>query len=244
FVPRESSVTIETMAEPVVVPGDARFLLGEFPQDISITLGKDVVNYPETPVYSLKRVVAFNQEKPYALSRLQMSTHSGTHLDFPYHFLPSGKRLEDYSMERFFLPALVLHLPGVPEIRAESLANEDIRPGDAILFRTDNSDRGILHGPCFRSDFVDLSLEAARVLAEKGILLVGIDALSLERAEDPSFPVHRLVLSRDILILEGIDLANVAAGRYTLAAFPLKLKDSEASPVRAVLLAETHSTGR
>jgi arylformamidase len=173
-----------------------------------------------------------------------MSTHSGTHLDFPYHFLPSGKRLEDYSMERFFLPTLVLHLPGVPEIRAESLANEDIRTGDAVLFRTENSDRGILHGPCFRSDFVDLSLEAARVLADKGILLVGIDALSLERTEDPSYPVHCLVLDRDILILEGIDLANVAAGRYTLAAFPLKLKDSEASPVRAVLLAKTHSTGR
>jgi arylformamidase len=232
------------MAEPVVVPGDARSSLGEFPQDISITLGEDVVNYPETPVYSLKRVVAFNQEKPYALSRLHMSTHSGTHLDFPYHFLPSGKRLEDYPMKRFFLPAVVLHLPGVQEIRAKSLTNEDIRQGDAILFRTDNSDRGILHGPCFRSDFVGLSLEAARVLADKGILLVGIDALSLEGTEDPSYPVHCLVLNRDILILEGIDLANVSAGRYTLAAFPLKLKDSEASPVRAVLLAETRSTGR
>jgi arylformamidase len=232
------------MAEPVAVPGNARFLRGESLQDISITLGKDIVNYPETPIYSLKQVVSFSQEKPYALSRLSMSTHSGTHLDFPYHFLPSGKRLEDYPAERFFLPAIVLHLPGAQEIRAESLVNEDIRPGDAILFRTDNSDQGILHGACFRSDFVGLSLEAARVLTDKGILLVGIDALSLERAEDLSYPVHCLVLSHDSLILEGIDLANVAAGRYTLAAFPLKLKDSEASPVRAVLLAETHSTGR
>jgi arylformamidase len=232
------------MAEPVVVSGNTSLLRVEFPQDISITLGTDVVNYPETPVYSLTRVVAFDQEKPYALSRLQMSTHSGTHLDFPAHFLPSGKRLEDYPTERFFLPAVVLHLPGVQEIRAESLAQQDIRPGDALLFRTENSDRGILHGPCFRSDFVDLSLEAAKVLADKGISLVGIDALSLEGAEDPGYPVHCLLLGRDILILEGIDLANIAAGRYTLAAFPLKLKDSEASPVRAVLLAETLSTGR
>jgi arylformamidase len=232
------------MPKPVGVPSDTRFLPGEFLHDISITLGEDIVDYPETPVYSLQRVVAFNQEKPYALSRLRMSTHSGTHLDFPFHFLPGGKRLEDYPIERFFLPAVVLHFPGVAEIRAESLANQDIRPGDAILFRTDNSDQGILHGPIFRSDFVDLSLEAAKFLANKGVLLVGIDALSLEGAEDPTFPVHCLVLSRDVLILEGIDLTNVAAGRYTLAAFPLKLKDSEASPVRAVLLAEIHSKGR
>lgn len=232
------------MTEPVVAPGHARFLSGEFLQDISITLGEDIVNYPETPVYSLKRVVAFSQEKPYALSRLQMSTHSGTHLDFPCHFLPTGKRLEDYPTGRFFLPAIVLHLPGVREISAESLGGKDIRPGDAVLFRTENSDRGILHDRYFRSDFVSLSLEAARYLVNKEISLVGIDALSLEGAEDPSYPVHCLVLGCDILILEGIDLAKVAVGRYTLAAFPLKLKDSEASPVRAVLLAELHSTGR
>lgn len=90
--------------------------------------------------------------------------------------------------------------------------------------------------PTFNPDYVSLSPEAAGYCVSQGIGLVGIDYLSLDRYEDESLPVHHILLENDIIILEGLDLCQVAAGRYLLICLPLSIENAEASPVRAVLV--------
>lgn len=90
--------------------------------------------------------------------------------------------------------------------------------------------------PTFTRDYVSLSSEAASYCVSRGMGLVGLDYLSLDRFEDESLPVHHILLKNDILILEGLDLSQVDAGRYLLICLPLRIENAEASPVRAVLM--------
>ena len=117
----------------------------------------------------------------------------------------------------------------------ESLPEGKYNPGEAVLFKTDNSLRGIPTGGRFVEEYAVLSLQAARQCVAKGVSLVGIDGFSVEDGSDPAFPVHHYLLSNDVLILENINLAEVPAGVYRLSCFPLKMAGAEASPVRAVL---------
>lgn len=93
-----------------------------------------------------------------------------------------------------------------------------------------------MHQPAFSREYVSLSLQAARLCVAQGLGLVGIDYISVDRFEDDSLPVHRMLLDNDVIILEGLDLVSVPAGRYQLICLPLKIEDAEASPVRAVLV--------
>ena len=107
--------------------------------------------------------------------------------------------------------------------------------GDALLFKTDNSLSGRCRTGTFSERFVYLSPGAAQFCVDRKLGLIGVDYITIERYGDEAFPAHRTILGKDILVLEGIDLGNVPPGRYTLFCFPLKIKDGEASPVRAIL---------
>jgi arylformamidase len=93
-----------------------------------------------------------------------------------------------------------------------------------------------MHDPSFCRDYVFLSSDAAELCVSYGLGLVGIDYLSVDRFEDESLPVHHILLERDVLILEGLDLCSVPQGRYLLICLPLSIENAEASPVRAVLV--------
>ncbi|MFZ2834171.1 MAG: cyclase family protein [Methanothrix sp.] len=170
------------------------------------------------------------------LSHLSLGSHAGTHIDSPSHTLRDGPPLDSYPSGRFITPALVIAAQDCHAIPAEALQNASILKGEAILFKTSNSSRGLMHEPVFRDEYVYLSMPAAKMCITLGAGLVGIDYLSVDRYEDDSLPVHNILLKNDILILEGIDLDAVLPGRYWLICLPLKMKDAEASPVRAVLL--------
>jgi arylformamidase len=170
------------------------------------------------------------------VTSLRTSVHYGTHLDAPAHFIAGGRTIDGYAAAEFILPAVVLDIAGDGDAAAADLAGADLRSGDAVLFRTRNSRQGISRSPVFREDFAGVGLDAARLLAGLGARLAGIDYLSIERTGDGGYPVHRLLLGAGVLILEGLNLAAVAPGRYTLVCLPLRLKSAEGSPVRAVLL--------
>ena len=112
-----------------------------------------------------------------------------------------------------------------------------IDPGDALLFKTENSRSGRCKSGAFSEDYVYLSEEAADLCIEKGVGLIGIDYITIDRYKDATFAIHHKILGNDILILEGIDLSEVPPGRFTLFCPALKIKNGEASPVRAFLLA-------
>lgn len=205
--------------------------------DISISLNDGLVAYPGDPGFQRQILHSPQQGDAYESSSLAVSCHAGTHIDLPAHFIPGGQRMEDHGPERFILPARVVEVSDPVSIQPESFRDCGIRAGEAILFKTANSQNRLLEAPVFQPDYVYLSEAGARLCAEIGLKLAGIDYLSIDRYGSETYGAHHQLLSRDILILEGIDLSRVTVGVYTLICLPLKIASGEASPVRAVLVA-------
>lgn len=208
--------------------------------DISMLLG-EAATYPGDAPYSREMVSDTASDTKtgancsYNLSTLTMSAHAGTHLDAPAHLIAGGKTLDQYPLERFLIPALVVSVEGDEAIPRDALKNADIRAGEALLFKTNNSLRGLPRKSVFTEKFVYLSVDAAQLCLDLGVSLVGIDYLSVDRYGDDHAPVHHLLLKEDVLILEGIDLKAVAPGEYFLICSPLRVQGAEAAPARAVL---------
>jgi arylformamidase len=204
--------------------------------DISVMLGQESIDYPGDAPYSRKVMCAIRDGAPFELSRLVMSAHSGAHIDFPAHFILNGKTQDQCDISDFIITAQVVEIEDTETIRPGEFQHLDIKPNEALLFKTENSRRGLCKSGRFSDLYVHLSPEAAEFCVDKRVSLIGIDYLTIEKHGDETFPAHRKVLGNNILILEGIDLENVPPGAYTLICLPLKIGGGEASPVRAVLL--------
>jgi arylformamidase len=203
--------------------------------DISSPLDA-VPAYPGDRQFSQEWMSRLVEGADYNLSALTLSSHAGTHLDAPAHILKNGRTLDQYPINRFIVPAEVISVEGIESITPSVLNGLKKNKGEALLFKTLNSRRGILRSKIFSEEFVYLSLEAAKLCVSSGVSLIGIDSLSVDKFEDTSLPVHHALLENDVLILEGIDLSEVVCGKYTLICLPLSVKDAEASPARAVLV--------
>lgn len=194
--------------------------------------------HPGMPVYkdleskkpTFKNVANFKDNSHYETD-VTMNVHSGTHVDFNLHMVDGGETSSEAKLDHYISEARVFDLSYVLEsITKENLVNLAIRKNDFVIFKTRNSqDEG------FNPNFVFVAESAANYLAELGIKGVGIDALGIERSQ-PGHPTHKALMSKNIIILEGLRLANIRSGSYTLIALPLKLRGLDASPVRAILL--------
>ena len=204
--------------------------------DISMALGADALVYPGDTPFRRERVSMLARGGTSEVSDLHMSAHSGTHIDAPAHFIREGKTIDQYPPEAFVLAARVVPVQDGESIRSEALAGISWPKAGAVLFRTRNSEAMRRQGGKCPEHFVHLSPEAALLCAQNGVSLIGLDAISVDPLEDPHFPSHNTLLSRGVLILEGINLAGVPAGVYTLVCLPLKIAGGEAAPARAVLL--------
>lgn len=194
--------------------------------------------YPGMSVYKNKpekqpEIEASEKSSPVYIkeSRLHLDAHTGTHIDAPSHVVPGGASIDSIALERLIGKCKVLDLTGTPGgINQVDLNGENIGKNDFILLKTKNS-----FAKEFEFDFVYLSEQGAKYLAGLGIRGVGIDALGIER-DQPGYPTHRILFDARIVILEGLRLKDVEPGEYWLAALPMSLTDTEASPVRAVLI--------
>ncbi|MFB3765228.1 MAG: cyclase family protein [Methanotrichaceae archaeon] len=204
--------------------------------DISVGLGEGDAAYPGDVPYSKEVTSIISAGANYNLSTLRLSAHSGTHIDAPAHYIDGAKTLDMYPPERFILAANVIFTEDNESIKPDVLRHADVKECDAVLFKTQNSISGLCKSGIFSEKFVYLSEEAAKLCIDLDISLVGIDYISIDRYEDDAAPVHHMLLKNDVLILEGIDLSRVAPGKYMLAALPLRIKDVEAAPARAILL--------
>ena len=204
--------------------------------DISVMLGEESIDYPGDTPYSRELLSTIEENGIFELSKLQLSAHSGTHIDAPAHFIMNGKTMDQYEVGKFILTAVVVDMgngiAGVPE----DLLNIEVRPGEALLFKTENSTSGRCRNGVFSDQFVYIAKKTAGICVLKKVSLVGLDYITIDPYGNEAFDAHRTLLSAGILILEGIDLGHVPAGRYTLLCLPLKIKSAEASPVRAILL--------
>ena len=206
--------------------------------DISVLLGSESITFPSDTPYSRDLLLTIKDDGICNVSKLILSAHAGTHLDFPLHFVPDGKSIDDYSVHDFILPTQVVHIDDKESINPPELEKIDIKEGDAILFKTENSINDRCRKGVFSEKFVYLSAEGAAFCVTKKVSLVGIDYVSIDRFGDVTSPAHHILLGNNILILEGINLKEIAPGRYTLFCLPLKIRGGEASPVRAMLMSQ------
>lgn len=170
-------------------------------------------------------------------STLTMSSHAGTHIDAPRHFLPDDAGgIDAIPLSSLVGPAVVVKInDNIKIIEPEHCATIDFSATPRVLFRTSNSTRGLLESTTFTQDYVFLSERAAVFLVKHGVKLVGIDYLSVEQKGNPGHPVHTTLLQAGIVIVEGIVLAHVPAGNYSLIALPLRIAESDGSPCRVLL---------
>lgn len=166
------------------------------------------------------------------VAELCMSAHTGTHADGPFHVHDEGERIGEVKLDAYVGTAVVADFRGRPSIDAEHVRRlvEELRP-ERLLVRT-----GAWTDPeTFPTDFPAFEPEAARALARAGVRLVGTDAPSVDPFDSRELPAHNVFRDAGIAILENLLLDDVEDGHYELIAFPLRLTEADASPVRAVL---------
>ena len=206
--------------------------------DLTLPLRPGMPVWPGDPCVGLVPVLSI-EAHGVSVSRLSLGTHSGTHVDAPAHLLADGATVERLALSVLLGPATVVHLPSRRHVSAADLADLDLPPGcQRLLLKTSNSDRGLLQGQRFASDYVALQPDAAEWLVRRGLLLVGIDALSVDPHAAEAGPAHWTLLSADIVIVEGLNLSGVPVGDYEFVCLPLPIAGGDGAPARAVLIGE------
>ena len=204
--------------------------------DISVPIREKMPVYPGDPVFSILPDTSLEDGDSSQVSKIEMGAHTGTHLDFPNHFIAGGKSCGDFPLERFVVEAVVVETAGNGNASASDLAQLKPNTNRAILFKTENSRKNLFSSSTFQKQYVGIGPDAAEKLLELKTPLVGIDYLSIDPYHSDSHPSHHILLNKDIILLEGIDLSKVDQGSYTLVCLPLRIDNTEASPVRAVLI--------
>lgn len=174
---------------------------------------------------------------------LHLGAHTGTHVDAPAHFIEGAPRVDSLPLEVLIGEAIVIDVPTDRRSIDESLVREHCGVGTKrALFKTRNSTLWKTHGSNFQKDYTYLEPPAAQLLAERGVRLVGIDYLSIEEFGNSGHETHLALLSKGIVILEGLNLVDVPPGKYELICLPLRLSDGkgDGAPARAVLRTLQH----
>lgn len=164
------------------------------------------------------------------LFRIATGMHVGTHIDAPLHMIAGGKKICEYSAEKFIGPGHLIDVRGKEIVGPEVLANANIAAGDIVLFRSDFDKQ---YGEeAYFTKYPEISRECAELLIERGVSMIGLDWASPDRMP---YETHKLLLGKDILIIE--NLTNFeklpARGQFCVLAFPLRL-DTEAAPARVI----------
>jgi len=202
--------------------------------DVSVPVHSGMVHWPGDPEVKIERFTSIGQGAEANVTRLDMSAHTGTHMDAPLHYFDDDPGIEELPLEIAMGPARVVDIPGEEPIDRGQLEGLDIQGGERILFRTTNSDRPWAERD-FNPAFVHVSLEAAELLGEVGVALVGVDYLSVGGYRSDGAETHRALLGAGAWVVEGLDLSMVEPGDYELVCLPIKLVGSDGAPARALL---------
>ncbi len=202
--------------------------------DISLPLSLQTVTYPGDPTVEIEKIKGASAEDAAVVHRFCMGSHSGTHIDAPAHIIRGGRTLPQIDLSRLVGECCVLDCTECEVcIDAETLAGKEIAHEERVLLKTRNSK--LISQADFNRNYVYLTPDGAEFLAELGASLVGIDYLSIGQMGSSGVETHRTLLARDVLILEGLDLSQVAPGSYELLCLPLRIDVPDGAPVRALL---------
>lgn len=169
------------------------------------------------------------------VTKLESGNHLGTHVDAPKHFLADGAGVDAFPPEQLIGPAVLVDVTAAEGDAVDVADLEDVVPDGTtrVLLKTKNTEQGLLDQP-FTEDYVALSGKAAQWLADRGVKVVGIDYLSIQK-RGPDRTPHTALLGAGIAIVEGLVLTDVPAGKYELTCLPLRIADGDGAPARALL---------
>jgi arylformamidase len=201
--------------------------------DISRTLAADIAVWPGDDPFEMRPMMTIREGGSVNVTRLNMSAHTGTHADAPYHFNDNGRTLETLDLAIYWGPAQVVtvHKAGGALLPAD-FAAYDLGKAPRLLVRTPAS----TYPPTqFPANYPYPGAELAEFLKQQGVFLYGTDAPSMDHVDSKTLPGHQAMLRHTVAIIEGLDLQQAPDGLYELVAFPLKIKGGDGSPIRAVL---------
>ena len=204
--------------------------------DITVPFRTDLPLWPgdPPPVVSLMKCQAAGYRCN--VTRLDTGVHFGTHLDAPVHFIEGGKGVDQLDLDTLVGPCAVAEIPEVGGIEPAHLEALGLPPDTTrLLLKTRNSELWNQPDHEFFEDFAALTPEAAQWVVDRGIRLIGIDYLSIQRFADAVSTTHLVLLGAEVVIVEGLDLRAVEPGAYQLTCLPMKLADADGAPVRAIL---------
>lgn len=202
--------------------------------DLSIPLKTGMPTYPGDEPFEMKPLLRIAEGKVCNLSALRMGTHTGTHVDPPWHFVEGGTRVDELPLDLLIGKAYVVSVRHAPAVTADALEAASV-PDEAerLLIQTDNS-FGAWEKPHFQPDFVYLVPDAAEWIVRRGVRLVGIDYLSVEQFHAPQPLTHRILLGAGVIVVEGLNLRLLEPGWVRFICLPLRIEGGDGAPARAV----------
>lgn len=204
--------------------------------DVSLPISTLLAVWPGDPPIEIEEASQISKGDVANVTRLNMGVHSGTHMDAPKHFLEGTTGIDEVPLDALVGTAYVVEIEGSPHIGAAELEAAQLPAKiERILFKTRNSKFWETDPNTFHKDFTALAPDGAAWLLERNIKLVGIDYLSIEQFNPPRHDTHYTLLGERVVIVEGLNLSQVAPGEYTLMALPLKIKNGDGAPARVVL---------
>jgi arylformamidase len=212
--------------------------------DVSVTLHDGMVHWPDNPPVRVGHALDLAHGDPCTVSNLSFGAHTGTHVDAPAHFVPGGAGIDKTPLSTLIGTARVLDIADRVSVKRRELEAYDPRKGERLLLRTANSER-VWKTDDFVRDYVFLANDGARLLAERGVVMVGIDYLSIGSMDaDDCTRTHRVLLEAGICIVEGLDLSRVPSGTVDIICLPLRISHGDGAPARVVVRGRTGPQAR
>src|SRR2546421_2530382 len=203
--------------------------------DVTVPIRSGMPIYEGDPPVKIEAASSLASGDSANVSFLHLGAHTGTHVDAPAHFIEGAAKIDSLSFDILIGPARLIHVAeDRTEIDSEFLSSCDLESVERIIFHTRNS--GFWESG-FRKDFTHLLPEAAEMLVNRGVKLVGTDYLSIEKFHSGHHRTHIALLARGVVIVEGLNLSGVPAGDYELICLPLKIAEGagDGAPARVVL---------
>ena len=180
------------------------------------------------------------EEEGFREKKWTMFSHTGTHMDAPAHMIADGKTLDQFSVEKFIGRGMVLD---VRECTAKEIPFERIQAYESVLKEADfiliqTGWEEYWGSEQYVGSFPALSVEAAEYLMRFNLKGIGVDAISIDLMDTETFPIHKILLENDLVIIENLKNMSLLEGQFDFYAFPLNVKDADGSPIRAVAVVE------
>jgi arylformamidase len=205
--------------------------------DVSVPVRSGGLVYPNNPAISITPVQSIAKGDTANVSRIDLGSHTGTHVDAPLHFMDGGAGVDELSLDVLIGPArLIAFGDEVLAVGESDLRKHDLGGVTRLLIRTRNSAWLASGDPEFHRDFTHVAPDAAAYLVSIGVRLVGVDYLSVEQFHSPHHKTHRTLLENGVVIVEGMVLSEPPPGDYELYCLPMLLAGLDGAPARAVLI--------